>query len=61
MTLEEALVEPIAYLIRENRSNMAPSIMCGKMFKSRKAAEAAAERLTNRWRTCTVVPVKEIL
>jgi len=50
----------LAYLIRESRPNMAPSIMCGKMFKSREAAEAAAERLSNHWRTCTVVPVKEV-
>ena len=48
----------IAFLLREHRHGV-PTIMSGKMFKNRKAADDAAERLTNRWRTVTVVPVRE--
>lgn len=57
--------EPVAYLLRrlEHRTkpahgNARPgSIEYGHMFKNPETAEAAAKRLSNRWRTMIVVPV----
>ena len=49
--------KPVAWLIRENRTSGGSTVTAGAMFKSREAAEAAAARMTNRWRTCVAFPV----
>jgi hypothetical protein len=61
-----AAAEPTAYLIRatlKRRSALAPggatSILSGYVYKTESFAQAAAERLSNHWRTCEAVPVYE--
>lgn len=60
MALTSALAklsgEPIAYLIRAKGQGKI-TIVPGLMFKTPDPARVAAKRMTNQWRTCTVVPV----
>lgn len=52
--------EPVAYLLRSSRNGSIHSkIICGHMFMRRETAQAAADRMTNHWRTVWVVPVVE--
>jgi hypothetical protein len=52
---------PVAWLIREMRGPKRDQlrVMAGKVFLSEETANAAAARLTNRWRLCMAFPVFE--
>lgn len=52
------VAQPIAWLLREMKLGRA-RIMPGHCFKSAERADAAAARMSGRWRTVTAVPVQE--
>ncbi|UZW55521.1 hypothetical protein NUH86_01580 [Sphingobium sp. JS3065] len=56
---EPAPPAPIAWLLRETKLGRS-LIMPGHCFKSAERAASAAVRMTGKWRTVTVVPVREI-
>ena len=51
--------EPIAWLIRATWTGGPSTILAGAVFKSAKTANAAAKRMSNRFKQCTAVPVFE--
>lgn len=49
-------MKPDAYMLRAKGTGF-NQLVCGKVYINEEAATAAAERMTNHWRTVTVVPM----